>query len=199
MPVRTENLDAFARGRALLAVLRDGGVQVIKRAIGTLRRRLPVAAKRAIVAQFNLPQKDVSKRLLCTADETSVTLTALGRPQTLIKFSARQNAAGVAVQIEKGKTLQIDHAFVRVPAAAPGAGPQVLIRNDAFSFASIPDGVVDIAVVDHGRHGYPIVLLGGPSVADMLREGDREERLSDLAQEVFAKEVDRLAESASGK
>jgi hypothetical protein len=196
---RIENLDALARTRASLAALRDGADKVISRAIATLRRRLPVAARRDIAAAYNVKPDDVRKRLLCTGDSSSVTLTALGRPLTLIKFSARQNSSGVAVQIHKGETAQIDHAFIRVPANAPGAGPQVMIRDAALSLANIPNDVVDIAVIDHSRHGYPIVLLGGPSVGDMLREGDREERLDDVAQETFAKEVDRLAEVARGK
>jgi hypothetical protein len=195
---RIENLDALARMRDSLKTLRDGGAQVISRAIGTLRRRLPVAARKDIGAQYALPADKVRPRLLCTGDATSVTLTGLGRPQALSNFPARQNASGVAVQIEKGKSLQIQHAFIRNTPGGSG-GEQVLIRDAALSLADLPDQVIDIAVVDHSRHGYPIVLLGGPSVADMLRDGDREERLADLAQDVFGKEVDRLAEIARGQ
>jgi hypothetical protein len=195
MPFRIENLSALARGIDRLARLADGQTKLIGRAVSTLKRRLPAQAKRDIGAQYNLPSRQIGSRLRCSGDSTSVTLTGLGRAQTLIKFGAKQNAAGVAVQVEKGKTLQIQHAFIRVPAGAPSAGPQVLIRN--AEFGSIPDAKVqDIAIVDHNRHGYPIVLLGGPSIADMLRDPGREDRLSDFVQTTFTAEVDRLAEVA---
>jgi len=199
MPVRIENFDALTRATERLARLRDGGTKVIGRAISTLKRRLPAQAKRDIGAQYSLPSKKIGSSLRCLADATSVTLTAKGRTQTLINFGAHQNATGVAVQIEKGAPVQIPHAFIRVPAGAPGAGPQVLIRDAALSLDTLPDQVQDIAVVDRTRHGYPIVLLGGPSVADMLRDDGREDRLSDFAQQVFADEVDRLLEIANGQ
>jgi len=53
-----------------------------------------------------------------------------------------------------------------------------------------------LAVVQHNRHGYPIVLLGGPSVADMLRDPGREDRLSEFVQQIFSAEIDRLLEVA---
>jgi len=64
---------------------------------------------------------------------------------------------------------------------------------------SLPDKVQALAVVAHNRHGYPIVLLGGPSVADMLRDPGREDRLIDFGQQIFAAEVDRVLESTRGK
>jgi hypothetical protein len=197
MPFRIENLSALARGIDRLARLADGQIKLIGRAVSTLKRRLPAQAKRDIGAQYTLPSRQIASRLRCKGDSSSVTLTGLGRAQTLIKFNAKQNASGVSAQIEKGKTVQIQHAFIRVPAGAPSAGPQVLIRDAVFG--SMPDKVQDIAVVDHNRHGYPIVLLGGPSVADMLRDAGREDRLSDFVQTTFASEVDRLAEIARGK
>jgi len=192
--MRIENLSALTRGKERLDRLRDGGAKVIGRAIGTLKRRLPAQAKREIGKQYALPSRQIGSRLRCKGDSTSVTLTALGRAQALINFKARQNGTGVVVQIEKGASVTIPHAFIRVPANGRGAGPQVLIRSGAMD--SLPGKVVDIAVVSHNRHGYPIVLLGGPAVADMLRDPGREDRLSDFAQATFAAEVDRLAEVA---
>lgn len=194
--VRTENLDALFRERVRLGRLRDGGAKVVARAVSTLKRRLVPFAKRDIGAEYNLPAREIGKRLRARGDESSVTLTGIGRPQTLIKFGARQNASGVAVQVRRGKALQIAHAFIRVPAGAPGAGPQVLIRQDVTP--QLPDDVNEIAVVDHNRHGYPIALLGGPGVADMLRDDARAKRIDDFAQKTFAAEVDRLLELARG-
>ena len=195
MPLRIENLDALTLGRGILEHLRDGGVTVITRAISTLKRRLPAAAKRDIGAQYALPSREIGSRLRCKGDRTSVTLTGLGRNQALIKFKAKQTTTGVTAQIEKGSNVSIAHAFIRVPKGAPGAGQQVLIREEALS--GLPDKVQALAVVDHNRHGYPIVLLGGPSVADMLRDPGREDRLAEVAQQVFSVEVDRLAALAN--
>lgn len=197
MALRIENLESLALGRGKLARLRDGGVRAIERATSTIKRRLPPQAKRDIAAQYALAARDISSRLRCKSDRTSVTLVGLGRNQTLIKFRAKQDDAGVAVQIEKGRAIHIRHAFIRVPAGAPGAGPQVLVRQAVIP--QLPELVQELATVDHNRHGYPIVLLGGPSVADMLRDAGREDRLSDFVQAKFAAEVDRIAEAARGK
>lgn len=194
--VRIENLDAIFRDRVRLGRLRDGGAKVVARAASTLKRRIVPFAKRDIGAEYNLPSREIGKRLYARGDESSVKLTGIGRPQTLIKFGARQNAAGIAVQVRRGQTLQIDHAFIRVPAGAPSAGPQVLVRQDASP--QLPDDVNEIAVVDHHKHGYPIALLGGPSVGDMLRDDARGQRIDDFAQKTFGAEVDRLLELARG-
>jgi hypothetical protein len=197
MPVRIENLAALTRGKERLEKLRAGGALVISRAIGTLKRRLPAQAKRDIGAQYALPSRKIGARLRCKGDKASVTLTGLGRNQTLSSFPARQNSSGVIAQVEKGRAVSIPHAFIQVPKGAPGAGPQVLIREEAL--AGLPEKVQALAVVDHNRHGYPIVLLGGPSVADMLRDEGREDRLTEFVEQMFSAEVDRLLESTRGK
>jgi len=194
MPFRIENLSALARGIDRLARLADGQTKLIDRATVTVFRRLPPQAKRDIGAQYALSSREIGKRLSCKVDRTSVTLKGLGRPLTLIKFKAKQDAAGVTAQIEKGSTVSIPHAFIRVPAGAPGVGPQVMMRDAAYT--TLPDKVYDIALVGRNKHGYPILLLGGPSTADMLRDPGREDRLSDFVQTLFAAEVDRLAEVA---
>lgn len=197
MAFRVENLSALVRDKERLVALRDGGAKVIARAVSTLKRRWVPQAKRDIGAQYALPSREIGKRLRAKGDSNSVTLTGLGRNQTLIKFKAKQNRSGVVAQIEKGSAVSIPHAFIQIPKGAPGAGPQVLIREEALQ--SLPDKVQALAVVAHNRHGYPIVLLGGPSVADMLRDPGREDRLIDFGQQIFAAEVDRLLESTRGK
>jgi hypothetical protein len=194
MAFRVENLEALARGRRELESFRDSGSKVISRAIGTLKRRLPVQAKRDIGAQYALPAREIASRLRCTGNSGAVTLTALGRNMTLIKFKAKQNRSGVTAQITKGSSALIAHAFIQIPRGAPGAGPQVLIRAEALN--GLPEKVQTLAVVRHAKHGYPLVLLGGPSVADMLRDPGREDRLSDFVQTTFAAEIDRLIQVA---
>lgn len=197
MAFKVENLEALTRGRQRLEAMRDSGARVIQRATSTLKRRLVPQAKREISSQYALPAREIASRLRCTGSSGSVTLTALGRNMTLIKFKARQTRAGVVAKITKGSSVLIAHAFIRVPAGAPGAGPQVMIRAEALG--GLPEKVQALAVVRHNKHGYPIVLLGGPSVADMLREPGREDRLTEFVRQTFSAEIDRLLEVARGK
>lgn len=201
MPVRLENLRAVIDIKLRIDRMRAGAADVKSRAASTLSRRLPAFAKRDISSQYNLSPTRVGKALRCRADDSSVTLTAKGRPVGLPDFGARQNSSGVQVAIESGAPGTIAHAFIRTPRGDIAAtGPQVYVRNDAFAAASssFPAGVQDTAFISRNSHGYPIVLLAGPSVADMLRDGDREDRLVDYAQSEFASEVDRLAEAFNG-
>jgi hypothetical protein len=202
MPVRLENLRAATTIALRVNELRAGAKSVPKLAAGTLARRLPVFAKRDMSAQYNLSAARIGKALRCKADDSSVTLTAIGRPIGLSDFGAKQNRQGVQVAIERGAAQTISHAFVRTPRGDISAtGPQVYVRDAAFNSArgSFPEGVQDTAFVSRDTHGYPIVRLAGPSVADMLRDGDREDRLVDFAQSEFATEVDRLQDAFHGK
>jgi hypothetical protein len=195
---RTENLDAVGRERDHVRQLIDGGEEVISRAIGTLRRRWPVQARRIITGVFNLPADYVRKRLFCTSDDSSVTLTAIGRPVGLSQFNARQTRTGVRAEVRKGSPFEIPHAFIATPGGGMAVtGPQVYIRKDAPY--NVPDDVQDTAETSKDRHGYPIERLAGPGVGDMLRDGDNEDQLIDFGQELFADEVDRLTEVARGK
>jgi len=194
---KIENLDALGRARDRVVALRDGGSKVIMRAIGTLKRRLPTWMKRDIGQSFALPQNKIGKRLRVKADSNSLTLTALGRYQTLVNFPVRKTATGLRAQIRTSGAVEIPHAFLRVPAKVPGIGPQAFIRDAAAR--DLPADVYDIASVERTQHGYPIRLLGGPSVAMMMTEGDRIDRATDYAGDLFAQEVDRLVEVESGK
>ena len=194
---RIENLDALGRARDRVAGLRDGGNKVITRAVGTLKRRLPTWMKRDIAQTFTLPQNKIGKRLRVKADEKSVTLTALGRYQTLVNFPVRKTATGLRAQIRKSGPVEIPSAFLRVPAKVPTIGPQAFIRDAALN--NLPPDVYDIAHVERTQHGYPIRLLGGPSVAMMMTEGDRVDRAIDYARELFGQEVDRLTEAGNGR
>jgi len=195
---KIENLDALGRARDRVAALRDGGNKVVTRAIGTLKRKLPTWMKRDIAQEFALKQGKISARLRVKADANSVTLTALGRNQTLGNFPIRQTATGVRAEVRNGRPVEVPHAFMRVPAGIVStSGPQAFIRDAAMR--AIPPDVYDIALVAKDKHGYPIRLLGGPSVAMMMTEGDREDRAIAYAQDLFAQEIDRLTEATNGR
>jgi len=67
----------------------------------------------------------------------------------------------------------------------------VMIRLAAA--ASMPTGI-EIVTVNGQRtkHGYPLGILRGLTVAQMLAYGDREDRLLDFAGTVLSNEIDRL-------
>jgi len=193
MALKIETANVWSRLQTGLGQLDKTSRSTLNRATVTLGRRWPAQAKRDISSQFALKPSKISKTLKAKVSGGSVSLTAFGRPQPLISFPARQpkRGLGVIVQIENGKPVLIAHAFIQVPVGAPQAGPMVFIRLSALG--DLPDGVTAKLVNgNRTKHGYPIALLRGPTVADMLAAGDREDRLFDFAQKVLADEFDRL-------
>ncbi|MFT3791999.1 MAG: hypothetical protein QM741_13190 [Rudaea sp.] len=194
---KIENLDAIGRAHDRIAAMRKDGDKVIPRAIGTLKRKLPTWMKRDIATQYALPVNKIGKRLRVTSDESSLTLTGLGRMQRLTNFPCRQNSRGLAVQIEKGKPVQIPHGFLRVPTgSAAASGMQAFVRQ---AVEDLPEKVYSIAEVAKDKHGYPVSMLGGPSVGMMMVDGDRFDRAADYGRELFAQEIDRLVEAGHGQ
>jgi hypothetical protein len=204
MPVRIDNLSALVRDKERLAVLRDGGKKVIARSISTLRRRIKPEAKREIVAKFNLKPSLVVKRLRCLFDKTSVSLAADGVRTYLKNFGPVQDAQGIVVTIVLGQQLSLPHGFMRRPGGYSGSrhykDGTALVRiavaqacvaggGEWVTAQAVPGGPTD-------RHGYPLAMLLGPSVGQMLAYAGIEDDLADFAQQTFSAEVDRLLEVA---
>jgi hypothetical protein len=202
MPLRVENLEVLIRERERLDRLSRGGRQVIARSISTLKRRFKPEAKRRIVEKFNLKPSKVVKRLRILFDPTSVELTATGIRTYLKNFDPDQNAQGLVVTIKKGQQLTLPHGFMRAPGGYSGsrhykqgtalvraAVAQACIAGGAgwITAQAVPGGLTN-------RHGYPLAMLLGPSVGEMLADGTTEDELIEFAQDTFAAEVDRLLE-----
>lgn len=204
MAYRVENLSALSSDLRRLALLRDGGKKVISRSITTLRRRIRPEAKRRILDKFNLKSSEVVKRLKCLFDDHTVILVAAGVRTYLKNFSPTQDAQGVVVTVRKGQQLSLPHAFMRAPGGYSGSrhykqGTALVRVAVAQECVGGGAGLVTAQQVPGGatdKHGYPLAMLLGPSVGEMLAEGDTEDSLDDFAQKTFAAEVDRLLEVA---
>lgn len=144
------------------------------RVIGTLARRIPVAARRDMQQEYNLPAARITAGLSVSRTQDSVVLVGAKRGIGLIAFGARQTRRGVVVSMLRGKTERYADAFI---ATGRGGNRQVFVRQT--------------------RARLPIKTLYGSSVATMLRKAGRAERLADIAQDVVRAETARLTGSGT--
>lgn len=202
MALRIENLEVLIREKERLDRLRNGGRQVIARSISTLKRRFKPEAKRRIVAKFNLKPSKVVKRLRTLFDPTSLELVATGVRTYLKNFDPVQDSQGLVVTIKNGQQLTLPHGFMRAPGGYSGSrwyrhGTALVRAAVAQACISGGAGWIYAQLVPGGltnRHGYPLAMLLGPSVGEMLADGTTEDELIEFAQDTFAAEVDRLLE-----
>jgi hypothetical protein len=171
----TIDLTALERQAAAFGVRAKTASQLPDRLATFLSRRLPPEAKRDIGKQYNLRPSRIAQGLRTLARSGAVELTASGSGINLIEFGARQTPTGVTATVENGKApRQIPHGFI---ATAPNGKRLAFIRD----------------LVGGRRTGrLPMRGLFGAYIAEMLRNGDREKRLSDFAQEGCANEAARL-------
>lgn len=141
----------------------------VRRGIGTLARRLPVAARRDMQQEYNLPAGRINAGLTVSRTADAVELRGSKRGIGLVAYGARQTKRGVVVSILRGKTETWPDAFI---AAGRNGNRQVFVRK--------------------GRERLPIDALYGSSIATMLRKPGRAERLADAAQKVVSAEIARL-------
>lgn len=150
---------------------------VEQRAIGTLRRRMPVETRRDVQQEFNLSASRISKGITPRAIEGGVEVTASGQGIGLMQYGARQTQQGVSYAVRKGERKTLQGAFIRVPAAIKATGPQVFVR----------------ATVGGKRAPrYPIERQYRLTIAQMLRDERRVERLRKVQDDVLSTEINRL-------
>lgn len=156
--------------------------QAQRRALGTLRRRLPVQARRDIQAEYAIKAATLRERLLTRTDTAGLRLIGKSRGMGLINFGARQTRAGVSSQVLRGERDVDAGAFL-----AP------LIGNNLHAVERY--GAKRRMTRGHyiGQLRQPLSVLYGPSVAQMLQKGRRLDRLAEFAQRVIAAELERLA------
>ncbi|MBS0218081.1 MAG: hypothetical protein JSR63_07825 [Proteobacteria bacterium] len=171
-----------------------------KMAISTLRRRLPVEARRDIQREYNVPAAKV--RALLRAIETNSGLKLVGDFKGgrfgLINFNAKDlSPNGVSAKIYKGGVTSIrPHAFF----ATLGSGNVHIVERRGPKVAPTQGRYAGKV---SSRTGQPILrqkmkTAYGPTVAQMLRKGDRPQRLADYAGQVLQKEIARLIEVWAG-
>lgn len=158
---------------------------VQQRAIATLKRRLPVIARRDIQAEYNVKAGRVNQDLRVSADDDGIRL--LGRWDRgigLLNFGARQTRRGVTAAVFRGRRTLEPGAF---KARLLGGGVQVVERHGAKRPMKAGRYV--------GQRRQPIHVLYGATVAQMLAKGRRPERIAEAARGVLGAEVERLRQS----
>ena len=170
MPVKSFEVWSIVEEAARLRRIATALPVAVRRAVGTLARRLPVAARRDMQQEYNLPASRINAGLTVSRTAGSVVLQGSKRGIGLVAYGARQTKRGVVVSILRGKTETWPEAFI---AAGKNGNRQVFVRK--------------------GRERLPIDALYGSSIATMLRKPGRAERLADAAQQVVSAEIARLA------
>lgn len=147
--METQQLRALARQAA---VANRKLLTQVDRALGDVRRRLPVAASRALAKDVTLPVRRIRDALRVEAGRQSVRLVAQDRPPTVLAYAGRlvrgrypSRGGGVRYQVERAGRQYRVAAFVRSP------------RGNMLPFVRV------------GRARYPLRVAYGPSVALLLR------------------------------
>jgi len=149
----------------------------LKRAASTLARQMPVEARRDIQEEYALPAGRISKDLDATNTGDSVVLTGHARAVGLIQFGGRWSpkSEGASAQVFAGQGRYVyGGTFI---AKGLNGGKQIFSRS-----------------IVGGKRAprLPLHTLYGPSVASMLRKGDRPKRLDDIAENILSYEIARL-------
>lgn len=150
-------------------------------AIGTLRRRLPVHARRDIQAEYQIGARRLTQDLQSRTTDDGVRLVGRFRGIGLRNFAARQTKRGVTAAVLRGKRSLRAHAFLGVGVNRNAQvfrreGPKRVMQQGRYA----------------GKQRQPLVAEYGATAAQMLAKGRRPERLIDYARGVLAAEADRL-------
>lgn len=175
---RVVDISAFTRQAESLGALGKDADKIVSRAVGTLLRRLPVAARRDIQGEYNLAAGRITPNLSAVRGDGYVELTGKKRGIGLITFGGRwggrkTEGAVAKVRNDEGATVY-GGTFI---ANLRGGNRQIVERT---------------AEARRNKKRFPLRTLYGPSIAQMLRNASRRERLADIAQEIGAAEMDRL-------
>ena len=156
------------------------------RAIGTLRRRLPVHARRDIQAEYQIGARRLTQDLQSRATDDGVRLVGRFRGIGLRNFAARQTKRGVTAAVLRGKRSLRAHAFLGV-----GVNRNAQVFRREGPKRQMQQGLYA------GKQRQPLVAEYGATAAQMLAKGRRPERLIDYARGVLAAEADRLLRLAA--
>lgn len=177
-----------------LARLRRIGVdgdQALRRATGTLLRRLPVEARRDIQQQYNLSTRRINFDLRARrAGESAIDLVGRRRKIGLIQYGARwdRRSSGATVAIERGAGRSAWDSGGAYIAVGVSGNKHVFGRFGAKR--RMQRGRYE------GRMRQPISVQHFGSIADFLIDEARISRFGAVAQAVLAAEIERLLASA---
>lgn len=181
MSGRTIELQGALAASRNLAGLSNQLPWLQQRAIQTLKRRLPVQARRDIQAEYNLRAGRINKDLSIGVTAERVRLIGHWRGVGLNQFGARQTRQGVTAAIFRGRRKLYPSAFM-----AP------LLSGNVQAVERQGEKRVMKAGRYLGKRRQPLVVHYGATVAQMLAKGRRPERLVDFAAGVLRAELERL-------
>lgn len=162
-----------------------------ERAMQTLLRRLPVEARRDIQAEYNLPAARIRDNLRAsliggsTARAAGVRLVGQWkRGIGLMNYSARATRKGVSYSVYRGRRQVAQGTFI---ARLLGGNDQVVERYGPK--VAMTKG----RYIGHKRQRVEVLYRS--TVAQMLAQGRRPERLLDFSRDVLRSEMRRLLDS----
>lgn len=175
---RVVDLTGFQRrAEQMRGIGREAGL-IVSRTVSTVMRRLPVAARRDIQDEYNIRAGRVSPFLSARRGDGYVELVGQKRGIGLINFGGRwggRRTEGAVAKVRKAE------------------GPTVYAGTFIANLRGGNTQIVERAPeARRNKKRFPLRTLYGPSVAQMLRNAARRERLADLAQELASTEFDRL-------
>lgn len=193
-------------------------LQMQRRALGTLQRRMGTEAKRDIGAEYNLLASRIAEGLNVRMTADGVSVIGKSRGINAIAFGAtwsRVKGSGLVATLSRRKFTAIRYRGKLRGDAALGArfaikrGKAPEVRAGSFIGTAI-NGVPLVFEEDvnrakqkyakgynAGRTKYPLRSVYGPSVAQMLKHGRRPERLIDFAIRTLQSEQARLLGSTA--
>lgn len=158
-----------------------------RRAVATLRRRLPVQARRDIQQEYQINAARARKDLSIRSTDTDLRLVGHFRGVGLRNFGARKTRKGVTAAIFRGRRSLFEGAFF-----APLLGGNVQVVERQGEKREMRAGRYA------GKKRQPIVTRYGPTLSQMLRKGRRPDRLADFARNLLRDEVLRQLKSDQG-
>lgn len=184
MPASVD-LSGLRRQIERLGKTQKSAEQAVKRARGTLARRIVVEARRDIQTEYTLPANRINAGLYTRNNGDAVELTGVGRGVGLINFkgSGGTRRSPVRVQVKTaGAAVVYDNNYFR----AKG------LNGNRQIFERMPEKRRMTQGNYKGKVRNVIRSTYGPSVAQMLRRPGRSGRLADTAQTILRAEIDRL-------
>ncbi|MGO1069726.1 hypothetical protein [Lysobacter sp. CA199] len=145
-----------------------------RRALGTLRRRWPVIARRDIQTEYALSARRIRAGLSVRTTREGIELVGVARGVGLANFGARQIKQGLSYSALRGRR------------GVRRSGFRTRYRGTPIAYVRTPISG------DKRVPRTPVLRLYGPSLAQMLRKGDRPERMGQAGLNVITDEIDRL-------
>lgn len=161
-----------------------------ERAISTLRRRIPVEARRDIQKEYAIKAARVNKDLRVSNYAGGIRITGYWRGIGLTNYGARdlrKSGGGVSYMIFRGVRSVRPRSFIApLLKGKKGRTGNVHVAHREGSKRKMRAGRY------LGQMRQPIVTDYGPTVAQMLAKGRRPQRLADYARGVLGREMARL-------